>query len=199
MRAIGLHREWECKWQPGDSPNRFMEESLLAVIKTSTRFKLPSANKICNCKTTTLQWNFPLQDVKRERKKHCCAQGGHARLHFCPLGLDSPSLTPRVTNIPLLYVLVGLYRAGKCSDSLSGLKRSSRSDYEGGIWTKCQQVVFYLQFLGLLHTIKSLLLLQTLQFLFSWSVKLFHQQTPYKLSMTSLEDLWFLSSLNSHF
>lgn len=88
--------------------------------------------------------------------------------------------------------------AGKCSDSFRGVKRSSCSDEEEGIRTKCQQVGFYLQFLGLLHTIKSLLLLQTLQFLFSWAVKLFHQQTQYKLSMTSLEDLWFLSSLNSH-
>lgn len=110
IRAIGLHRGWERKWKPGDSPNRFMEEILLAIIKTSTRFKLSSANNICNCRTTILQWNFPLQDVKRERKKCCCAQGGRARPRCHPLGLNSPSLTSRFTNNPLV---VGLYRGWK--------------------------------------------------------------------------------------
>lgn len=99
MRATGLHRGWECKWQPGNSPNRFMEESLWAVIKMSTRFKLSSANKMCSCKTTVLQWNFPLQDVK-ERRKHCCTQGGDARPDCCPPGPNSPSLTPVVKTAP---------------------------------------------------------------------------------------------------
>lgn len=99
MIATGLHGGWECKWQPGNSPNRFMEESLWAVIKTSTRFKLSSANKICNCKTTVLQWNFPLQDVK-ERRKHCCTQGGDARPDCCPSALNSPSLTPVAKTSP---------------------------------------------------------------------------------------------------
>lgn len=99
MRATGLHRGWECKWQPGNSPNRFMEESLWAVIKTSTRFKLSSANKICNCKTTVLQWNFPLQDVK-ERRKHCCTQGGDAHPDCRPSALNSPSLTPVAKTSP---------------------------------------------------------------------------------------------------
>lgn len=126
MRAIGLHRGWECKWQPGDSPNRFMEECLLVIIKMSTRFKLSSANKICSCKTTILQWNFPLQDVKREKKKRCYAQRVYARPHCRPPGLNSTSLTPRVKNIPLLYVVVGLYSGWKmlrlsqgCEEKLS--------------------------------------------------------------------------------
>lgn len=46
-----------------------------------------------------------------------------------PLGPHSPSLTPRVKNIPLLYVVVGAsIGAGKCSDSLRSVKRSSCSD-----------------------------------------------------------------------
>lgn len=135
MRAIGLHRGWECKRKPGDSPNRFMEEILLAVIKTSTRFKLSSANKICNCKTTILQWNFPLQDVKRERKKCCRAQGDRAHPHCHPPALNSPSLTPRLKNIPLLYVVVGLSRAWKT------LKLSQGCEEKLSLWPRRRNMV----------------------------------------------------------